>query len=237
MVTKRQIITIGQFLVLLIIPFVWSWYTVNHTVNTTLPTAGPSASISNRIQNGPGGNNNRPPQNQLGNQQRPPRNSNLQPPQGSNNQQPPDNTNGQFPPANMQQGNLQFPGGLAGPGGMGTSTPPDKNLVTYLQNNSSGIKYAITGFSSMETSSYVLYTDLTVATLGGFSGQDDTSTADQLSQKIANKTFKFFLVGNSGGPGLGRDSQSLTTWITTNCKLIEATQYSGNGNLNLYRCD
>jgi 4-amino-4-deoxy-L-arabinose transferase-like glycosyltransferase len=96
----------------------------------------------------------------------------------------------------------------------------------------------------MTASPYIIATGRPVMALGGFSGGDPILTVEELQALVANGTVRYFLLGADGrgfggGPG---GSSGVTSWVTTFCSVVPATEWSGSGSassgagLQLYDC-
>ena len=110
-----------------------------------------------------------------------------------------------------------FPGGFAGPHGSMGGAPPfgggspgarggfggdqvDTALVRYLEAHQGHAKYLVATASSMNASSIIIATGKPVLALGGFGGNDQILTVQQLAQLVANGTVHYFLLQSGGGP-------------------------------------
>ncbi|MEW6401450.1 MAG: glycosyltransferase family 39 protein [Chloroflexota bacterium] len=99
-------------------------------------------------------------------------------------------------------------------------------LVEYLEANTQGTEYLVAVPSSQQGSTMVLATGRPVLYMGGFGGQDEVVTADDLSQMVANGELKYILFG--GGQG---NKQEIANWLQTSCIVVpEFSQQNNQGN-------
>jgi 4-amino-4-deoxy-L-arabinose transferase-like glycosyltransferase len=188
---------------LLAAPTTWAAYSVVHETNATIPTAGPSAQTSAGFSGfggpgGPGGNAVNGPGNGNG---------------SSNGQAGPGGSppSGPGPFGGSASGNTSrnapFQGGRVGggagaPGGGNGANQVDTTLIRYLEAHQGNTKYLVATASSMNASSIIIATGKPVMALGGFGGNDQILTVQQLARLVANGTVHYFLI-QSGGPGAG----------------------------------
>jgi hypothetical protein len=79
---------------------------------------------------------------------------------------------------------------------------PNSPTVSYLEAHQGNAKYLVATASSMNASSIIISTGKLVMALGGFGGNDQILTVQQLARLVANGTVHYFLI-QSGGPGAG----------------------------------
>ena len=221
---------------LLVAPTLWAGYSVIHNTESSFPTAGPNAQ-ANFAGFGSGNRNNQ---------------------NTGNNRTNTTRTNRQ-----NRSGN-QF-GGFGG----GDGTQVDATLISYLEANQGSTKYLLATPSSTTADSIILATNKPVMAMGGFGGSDPILTTSDLQTLIQNGTVRFFLInaprttqsqngtttnrrgngtnnvvpGGFGGFGNSRQS-TLTTWISTHCSAVPASEWqhsskSGSaalGGNQLYDC-
>jgi hypothetical protein len=97
-------------------------------------------------------------------------------------------------------------------------------LLDYLTVNTQSIEYLMAVPSSMQGADYVIATGRPVLYLGGFSGQDQVVTADDLAQMVANGKLRFIYWNASGGNGFGgqRGTRSdISAWVTSACTPVQ----------------
>ncbi|MGE5141728.1 MAG: glycosyltransferase family 39 protein [Rudaea sp.] len=127
-------------------------------------------------------------------------------------------------PAAYNGGEASF--GPAGRGGAGTQLTGlslDQNLLAYLEANTQGVKYLMAVPSSMQGADYVIATGRAVLYMGGFGGQDQVVTAQDLARLVANGELRFVYVEGRGGfGGFGGGSRSdISSWVTSSCKPVQ----------------
>ena len=111
-----------------------------------------------------------------------------------------------------------------GAGGGATTLNVDTALISYLEAHQGSTEYLVAVSSANQASSIILATNKPVMALGGFTGSDPILTTSQLAALVANNTVRYFLLdgGRFGGGGGGGQS-SLTSWITSNCTAVSAS--------------
>jgi len=108
-------------------------------------------------------------------------------------------------------------------------------LLDYLEPRTQDTEFLMAVPSSMQGADYVLATGRPVLYMGGFMGQDQVLTADQLARLVSEGKLRYVLwdgrTGNRGPFGLSDDQSELSQWIMAHGKLIQgfetATQNSG----------
>jgi hypothetical protein len=90
-------------------------------------------------------------------------------------------------------------GARGGAGGRAMGDRVDTGLIRYLEAHQGYAKYLVATASSMNASSIIIATGKPVMALGGFSGNDQILTVQQLARLVANGTVHYFLL-QSGGP-------------------------------------
>jgi len=76
----------------------------------------------------------------------------------------------------------------------------------------------------MQGADYVIATEHPVLYLGGFNGQDEVLTADELAQMVADGELRYIYWNASGGDGPGgqRGNQSdISAWVTSTCTSVQ----------------
>jgi 4-amino-4-deoxy-L-arabinose transferase-like glycosyltransferase len=108
----------------------------------------------------------------------------------------------------------------------------DQALLSYLQQNTAGMKYLMAVPSSMAGASYVLATGRPVLYIGGFNGQDSVATSTDLARLVAEGQLRYIYRGGGGGPGPSGQS-SISSWVDSQCTVVaglgSATGSSGAG--------
>jgi 4-amino-4-deoxy-L-arabinose transferase-like glycosyltransferase len=106
-------------------------------------------------------------------------------------------------------------------------------LLSYLQQNTAGMKYLMAVPSSMAGAGYVLATGRPVLYIGGFNGQDPVATSTDLARLVAEGQLRYIYRGGGGGPGPSGQS-SISSWVASQCTVVSglgsATGSSGAGN-------
>jgi 4-amino-4-deoxy-L-arabinose transferase-like glycosyltransferase len=124
------------------------------------------------------------------------------------------------------------------PGGPGQET--NQEMLAYLQENTTDVKYLLAVPSAQNGSTLVLQTGRPVLYMGGFSGSDEVVTAEGLAQMVANGELRYILYGGDRG-----GKQDISTWLKNSCSPV--TQFSqvvgpagrqgeGNMGMTLYEC-
>jgi 4-amino-4-deoxy-L-arabinose transferase-like glycosyltransferase len=91
----------------------------------------------------------------------------------------------------------------------------NQNLLDYLQSNTEEMKYLMAVPSSMQGADYVIATGRPVLYMGGFSGQDDVVSAEDLTRLVEEGELRY-IYWNAGGRGMGEDSD-ISSWIASSC--------------------
>jgi 4-amino-4-deoxy-L-arabinose transferase-like glycosyltransferase len=143
-----------------------------------------------------------------------------------------------------------------GPGGDGLNRPrpqdggaPGSNvnqqMLDYLQANTVGVKYLAAVPSSQNGASMVLATGRPVLYMGGFGGQDDVVSAEDLQTMVANSELRYVLYGGDRG-----NKQEIGNWLKSSCSVVPEYSFStlamqgqynqlgpgGNQGLTMYMC-
>lgn len=120
----------------------------------------------------------------------------------------------------------------------GGERPVNTELLDYLQANTQGMKYLMAVPSSQQGAQYVIETGLPVLYMGGFSGQDEVVTANDLAEMVANNELRYILYGGERG-----NKQGITEWLNSSCAIVSefsSISAQGRGTLNqkmiLYSC-
>lgn len=142
------------------------------------------------------------------------------------------------------QGTLQSGPGLvnrARDGGQPGSNP-NSELLTYLEANTQDVEYLVAVPSSQQGAAMVLATGRPVLYMGGFGGQDEVVTAEDLTEMVANGELRYVLYGGDRG-----NKQDIANWLQVSCTIVpEFSQQNaqvnfqpgpgGNQGMTLYRC-
>jgi 4-amino-4-deoxy-L-arabinose transferase-like glycosyltransferase len=93
-----------------------------------------------------------------------------------------------------------FAGAARGGAGGRMGDRVDTGLIRYLEAHQGHAKYLVATASSMNASSIIIATGKPVMALGGFGGNDQILTVQQLARLVANGTVHYFLLKSGGGP-------------------------------------
>jgi hypothetical protein len=91
-------------------------------------------------------------------------------------------------------------------------------LLDYLEEHTQDITYLMAVPSSMQGADYVLASGRPVLYLGGFMGQDEVVSSEDLRRMIADSQLRH-IYWNSPGGGFGGQAD-ISTWGTTQCKAV-----------------
>jgi 4-amino-4-deoxy-L-arabinose transferase-like glycosyltransferase len=153
-----------------------------------------------------------------------------------------------FGPGNFDRARQQDDGQINNnqpqPGGP-QNEDANQELLAYLQANTQDTKYLVAVPSSHQGSSMVLETGRPVLLMGGFGGQDNVVSVDDLKQMVTNNELRYILYG-AGGRGPNGSKQEILNWIQTSCTVVpefsnistgRAPQGPGSeGGTTLYLC-
>jgi hypothetical protein len=105
----------------------------------------------------------------------------------------------------------------------------NQELLDYLEANTKNTKYLVAVPSAMQGADYVLATGRPVLYMGGFNGQDDVVSAEDLARMVSTGELRY-IYGNGEGRGAGGDSD-ISAWVTSACTPVEgfntSTQNAG----------
>jgi 4-amino-4-deoxy-L-arabinose transferase-like glycosyltransferase len=109
-----------------------------------------------------------------------------------------------------------YSGQPSGPADRGNTRTNDA-LLNFLQTNTQGMKYLLAVPSSMQGADYVIATGRPVLYMGGFNGQDDVVSVDELSQLVNNGELRYVY--------WGQDPQSngksdISNWVSSSCQVV-----------------
>jgi 4-amino-4-deoxy-L-arabinose transferase-like glycosyltransferase len=131
------------------------------------------------------------------------------------------------PPQNQNDGNR------------GGDRSVNAELLAYLQANTQDVKYLLAVPSSQQGAQYVIETGRPVLYMGGFGGQDEVVTVDDLKEMVANGELRYILYGGDRG-----NKQEIVNWLTSSCTIVEGFSITQNGpqgqqggqQMKLYEC-
>ena len=89
-------------------------------------------------------------------------------------------------------------------------------LLNYLQENTKDNKYLMAVPSSMQGADYVLASGRPVLYMGGFMGQDNVVTTEQLQKLVQSGDLRFIYWG---GGRMGAQS-AISQWVASTCKIV-----------------
>lgn len=135
-----------------------------------------------------------------------------------------------------QQGGGMLPDGMQG-GAPGSAANAD--LLAYLEANTQDVEYLAAVPSSQSGASLVIATGRPVLYMGGFGGQDEVVTADDLAAMVANGELRYVMYGGDRG-----EKQDISAWLRSACSVVpefaQSESTTGPGGLNqggvLYLC-
>lgn len=91
----------------------------------------------------------------------------------------------------------------------------NSKLIEYLQANTQDVKYLAAVPSSQQGSTMVLATGRPVLFMGGFSGQDDVFSAEDLAQMVADGELRYIVYGGDRG-----NQQDIANWVQASCEIV-----------------
>jgi 4-amino-4-deoxy-L-arabinose transferase-like glycosyltransferase len=130
------------------------------------------------------------------------------------------------------ESNINLPTAYAGSNqaveGDGTNRPQQQNgpgssvseeMLAYLQENTADMKYLLAVPSSQNGAALVIETGRPVLYMGGFGGQDEVVTAEDLSTMVANGELRYVLYGDNRG-----NKEDISSWLQASCSVV--TEFS-----------
>jgi len=129
-----------------------------------------------------------------------------------------------------------------GPGGNrpNQSGGGSNEMLDYLQANTADVEYLVAVPSSQNGATFVIATGRPVLYMGGFGGQDEVVTADDLSAMVANGELRYVLYGGQKG-----NKEDIASWLKTSCSVVPdvaqvvgpaGRQGEGDQTMTLYMC-
>lgn len=113
-------------------------------------------------------------------------------------------------------------------GGMGQGkegNSSNSKLVSFLKKNITTEKYALVVSSSQSADTLIINNSLSVMTLGGFSGSDNTITLSKFKEMVKNGEIRYVLTGGMGG---GSSNNSILQWVEKNGKVVSTSEWSNS---------
>jgi len=129
-----------------------------------------------------------------------------------------------------------------GPGGNrpNQSGGGSNEMLDYLQANTADVEYLVAVPSSQNGATFVIATGRPVLYMGGFGGQDEVVTADDLSGMVANGELRYVLYGGQKG-----NKEDIASWLKSSCSVVPdvaqvvgpaGRQGEGDQTMTLYMC-
>ena len=109
--------------------------------------------------------------------------------------------------------------------GNGTASNVNDKLLTYLEANTQDVEYLVAVPSSQNGTGFVLATGRPVLYMGGFGGQDEVVTAEDLSAMVANDELRYVMYGGDRG-----GKTDITNWLSTSCSVVQEFSGTASGN-------
>ena len=107
----------------------------------------------------------------------------------------------------------------------GPASNVNENLLAYLEANTQDVEYLVAVPSSQNGTGFVLATGRPVLYMGGFGGQDDVVTAEDLSAMVANGELRYVMYGGDRG-----GKTDITNWLSTSCSVVQEFSGTSSGN-------
>lgn len=90
----------------------------------------------------------------------------------------------------------------------------NSELVEFLQANTQAVEYLLAVPSSQQGANIVIETGRPVLYMGGFSGQDEVVTVNDLQEMVATNELRYILYGGDRG------KQDITNWLNSSCAVV-----------------
>ena len=112
-------------------------------------------------------------------------------------------------------------------------------MLAYLEANTQGMEYLVAVPSSQQGAQFVLATGRPVLYMGGFGGQDEVVTADDLAKMVADGELRYVLYG-----GERSNKADIANWLKASCSVVLDYSQTSTGNqqnqrdqaMTLYMC-
>ncbi|MBK8824501.1 MAG: glycosyltransferase family 39 protein [Anaerolineales bacterium] len=101
----------------------------------------------------------------------------------------------------------------------GAGSSMNEKMLAYLQTNTADVKYLLAVPSSQNGATFVIETGRPVLYMGGFGGQDDVVSAEDLSALVANGELRYVLYGGERG-----GKEDIASWLKASCSVV--TEFS-----------
>lgn len=117
------------------------------------------------------------------------------------------------------------------------STSIESTLLSFLETHTQDTEYLVAVSSAQSSGSkLVLETGRPVLFMGGYSGSDDVTDADDLAALVAEGKLRYILSSGRNQRG----GSGVTAWVSEHCSLVTEVQSSGsqggNSGSTLYQC-
>jgi 4-amino-4-deoxy-L-arabinose transferase-like glycosyltransferase len=126
--------------------------------------------------------------------------------------------------SNGQDGFLASPPQNQNDGNRGGDRSVNTELLAYLQANTQDVEYLMAVPSSQQGAQYVIETGRPVLYMGGFGGQDEVVTADDLAEMVTNGELRYVVYGGDRGK-----KQDILNWLASSCNIVEGFSVTQNG--------
>jgi 4-amino-4-deoxy-L-arabinose transferase-like glycosyltransferase len=117
-------------------------------------------------------------------------------------------------PSDNQSLPAAYDGYFNGPANQG-GLQVNQKLIDYLQANTQGVEYLMAVPSSMQGSDYVLATGRPVLYMGGFDGNDQVLTSQELAQMVASGRLRYIYWNTRGSESV--NMTAIDNWVATQC--------------------
>lgn len=107
----------------------------------------------------------------------------------------------------------------------GGSLNLNEELLAYLSTNTQDVEYLLAVPSSQQGAQFVVATGRPVLYMGGFGGQDEVVTAEDLAGMITNGELRYVLYGGDRGR-----KGDIMDWLKTSCSVVPEFSQSASGN-------
>ena len=95
----------------------------------------------------------------------------------------------------------------------------NQSLLDYLQANTQNMKYLMAVPSAMQGADYILATGRPVLYMGGFNGQDQVVTSEDLAQMVSEGELRY-VYWSAEGRGPGGTNAEISSWVTFSCTTV-----------------
>jgi 4-amino-4-deoxy-L-arabinose transferase-like glycosyltransferase len=106
----------------------------------------------------------------------------------------------------------------------GPNSNVNSEMLAFLQANTQDVKYLAAVPSSQQGSTWVIQTGRPVLYMGGFGGQDDVVSAEDLAEMVANGELRYVLYGDNRG-----NKEDIANWLASSCSVVSEFSNQQNG--------